>query len=551
MKLYLLEVYPETIAVLNHIVGMLERDGVSFEIVVNVRLKGVMLNWITGWTLNQRQYRTCPTIEEMVGQVMADLRTHEPLIPIAMKAPEDLPFPVLEVEKCGKVIETGYPIRPTQVILNKEMIEKEVRQFSALLGQKKHFNHSTRVAQGRKHTPKVVMFCSAGFAITGASLGDGSGMGNLLYILARNTAQACRRYGYDMVLTTEDQLEKLELGAQDKVIGLTVNGAYGGGCTTLGQGFQIRNLRTLASRLTGVQSDPIMVCCLHATEFGHYGALSADELRHISRLDFQPFHAIGIQSIQAKGLKSTGAFPIPIDKKDIKTPSRVAASKKTVMLQLDIQTRKNGEYSLCMLLDAATRAITKQRNLEIEIICKASAAHSYQHEGMLKDLLAGMNYQPNPKIKITFQGAVSIEEWDKTRQAVDLLVAFSLEEGLHYFVPEMWMRGAFVVLPENGALSAFEELEGIVKVPTIMVPSFGSGIYNDYFEGQVPFPEYNGTVARLSDFFIQAHEIKPRELPAPFDTDGELIAQALKMTPQYRKEIKILRSSHAYARISL
>jgi adenylate kinase family enzyme len=68
MKLYLLEVYPETVAVLNHIVGMLERDGVSFEIVVNVRLKGVMLNWITGWTLNQRQYRTCPTIEEMVGQ---------------------------------------------------------------------------------------------------------------------------------------------------------------------------------------------------------------------------------------------------------------------------------------------------------------------------------------------------------------------------------------------------------------------------------------------------------------------------------------------------
>lgn len=551
MKLYLLEVYPETIAVLNHLIGMLERDGVTFEIVVNERLKGVMMNWITGWTLNQRQYRTCPSIEEMIGQIMSDLRTHEPLIPIAMRSPEELPFPVLEVEKCGKVIETGYQIRPTQVLLNKELIEKEVRNFSALLGQKKHFNHATRVAQGRKHTPKVVLFCSAGFAVTGASLGDGSGMGNLLYILARNTAQACRRYGYDMVLTTEDQLEKLELGAQDKVIGLTVNGAYGGGCTTLGQGFQIRNLRILASRLTGVQSDPIMVCCLHATEFAHYGNLSADELRHISRIDFQPFHGIGIPSIQAKGLKSTGAFPIPIDKKDITLEPRTAASKKTVLLQLDIQTRKNGEYSLCMLLDAANRAVAKQRNLEIEIICKASAAHSYQHEGMLKDLLAGMNYQSNAKIRITFQGAVSVEEWDKTRRAVDLLVAFSLEEGLHYFVPEMWMRGAYIALPENGALTAFENLDGIIKVPSMMVPSFGSGIYNDYFEGQVPFPEYNGTVRALCEFFLGSHEIRPRALEAPFDTDGEAIAQALKLTPQYRKEIKIQRSSHAYARISL
>lgn len=551
MKIYLLEVYPETIALMNYVITELEKDGTEFEIVINERLKGPMMNWIIGWTLNHRQYKTAPTLEDMIGLILNDIKMHETPIPIAVKTNDRIPFRVLEAVRCGEAIETGFPVRKYQVIFKEEMMKEELKNFGALSNHKKYFTHSSRVSQGRTHIPKVVLFCSAGFAITGASLGDGSGMGNLLYILARNTALACRRYGYDLILTTEDQLEKLELSSQDKVIGLTVNGPYGGGRTTLGQGIRIGNLKMLAVKTKGLQTDPVIVCCVHATEVMHYGNLEGEELNQISRIDFRPFHSIGINSMKSKGLKSTASFPIPIDDKKIEVPERTASNKKTILLQLDIQTRKNGEYSLAMVLDAARIAVERDQHLSVDVICKSSAAHSYTGEHMLKLLLNGMNYVNHPRIRIVFQGAVNLQEWDKTRNSVDLLVAFSLEEGLHYFVPEMWLRGAYVALTEPGALSAFTDLPGVIKITGTMIPSFGSGIYNDYFEGSVPFPDYNDAVSKISWFLNQTHSIKSRKLSEPFDTDGESIAKALEMTPQYRKEIKVLRASHAYARISL
>jgi hypothetical protein len=290
---------------------------------------------------------------------------------------------------------------------------------------------------------------------------------------------------------------------------------------------------------------------MHPTEFSHYGNLEADELKHISRIDFRPFHDIAINALKEKGLKSTATFPIPIDDKKVVVSTRSAGPKKTLMLQLDIQTRKNGEYSLCIILDAAKQAIARDRYLNVDIICKSSAAHSYSGDRMLQKLLSGMGYEPNPRIRIVFQGAVGIADWDKTRASVDLFVAFSLEEGLHYFIPEIWSRGAYIAITEPGAVTAFADMPGIIRVAGHMVPSFGSGIYNDYFEGMVPFPEYNDAVNKITDFLTTTHEIAPRSFGEPFDVDGELIAKALNMTPQYRKEIRIQRASHAYARITV
>ena len=386
----------------------------------------------------------------------------------------------------------------------------------------------------KRQRPKIVLFCYEGFLLAN----NGSGANVHIDRLVKNVAMAAKKTGYNLVLANEYDLSSIELNREDRVLGLTINGLWAGGYTVNGQGIKLENLMILADRSKDLEKKPIVGGSLHSSEFRLYGNPEPHELKMLKNIEFSPIHEIGFDVIKEKKLEYTSkTFPIPMPQEVEIIKKRTATNKKTILLQLDTQARKNGEYSLAMAIDAFHKAKKKNSKLEVNIICKSSVERSYSNESWLKDLISGMELsyrKPTKGLTISFQGFTSKENWIKTKQSVDIFLGLSLEEGAFLFIPELWCMGATCFITNPGPCSTFRKLgEGIVEVESNKIPSPGTGSYNDFSKTYVYFPSYKDTVEKLAATLLKPIYVKERysklNKSEIIDTDGESFIDFLKL----------------------
>jgi hypothetical protein len=391
-----------------------------------------------------------------------------------------------------------------------------------------------KLLKKKRQRPKIVLFCYEGFL----KAPDGSGANVHIERLVENVTIAAKKTGYNLVLANEYDLRSIELNKEDRVLGLTLNGLWAGGYTVNGQGIKFENLMILADKSKDLEKKPIVGGSLHSSEFRLYGNPEPHELKMLKNIEFSPVHEIGFDVIKEKRLEYTSkTFPIPMPQEVEVINERTATNNKTILLQLDTQVRKNGEYSLAMAIDAFHKAKKKNSKLEVNIICKSSVEHSYPNERWLRDLISGMGlFYPNPAkgLTVSLQRFTSKEEWIKTKQNTDIFLGLSLEEGAFLFIPELWCMGAICFITNPGPCSTFRKLgEGIVDVKSNKIPSPGTGSYNDLSKTYVYFPNYKDTVEKLAATLLKPIHIKERYSKLNkneiIDTDGESFIDFLKL----------------------
>ena len=163
-----------------------------------------------------------------------------------------------------------------------------------------------------------------------------------------------------------------------------------------------------------------------------------------------------------------------------------------------------------MILDACKVAIKENRNLEVNIVAKATAPHAVPTDKICMEIIKamGLDYpQPIKNVRILYQGRVSKDEWYSTLSDTDIGVFLSTEEGLHMFVVESWLMGIECIIPEPRAYPDFDKLgKGISTVTTVSVPSGGTGVYNDSFKTSIRYPKYGEAVSIIAKHLLSTRK---------------------------------------------
>jgi len=287
----------------------------------------------------------------------------------------------------------------------------------------------------------------------------GTGIYHLFKRFYKSIYNVAKKQNKNIVLCMESDILKLTITKEDAVFGITINGFYSGGYTSPWQGFRVGSLKALNGKCIEASILPVIVSSAHYGEFSLYGLLSEPDKKIIGNILYCGFHSKVNESLLLKGIGDldTPVCPIPMEIPSKVFAKRLATNKKRILLQFDAQARKNGELSLAAVIDAFVIAKRTRPDLELIITAKSSAAFGYETAAYLHNLITTMGAH---KIKglIINQENIKTGSWEDVSQNIDILVALSTDEGLHYFIPEMWSLGVHCVIPENGPYSTYETL---------------------------------------------------------------------------------------------
>ncbi len=378
-----------------------------------------------------------------------------------------------------------------------------------------------------KATRKLILIISDGYAFST----PGTGMYQLVERLCISLAKVAKLCSFNLKLTTESFADRLIVEKDDLVIMLSVNGMYMGGYTNVWQGFKISNLYTICSKVKAVGCKSLMVSSAHSSEFALYPSPRKDMLDVLNSTYYCGFHKAIEPELIKKGMNTLPgkSFPVPIGISWIQEQERIVSKTKTIMLQFDTQSRKNGEFILAALFDSYCLAFNDNPSLKVKVICKATAAHSFTNSNYLNRLKESWGINNYPGFEVVFEGRTT-RPWSDTIKDIDIFMGLSTEEGLHYFIPELWIAGATIVLTQNGPCDSYENLpEGLVLIQGLKVDGSGTGFYNDNFCSRVTSFDYNDCVRKLSILLSSEIVVKDRKAIAHkfFDTDGSLISNFL------------------------
>jgi hypothetical protein len=446
---------------------------------------------------------------------------------------KNISLPTLVLSEVLDRIETGTFYITKRYLLNSEKVSNFISTLIDEFGRPTVLKNdvsekvpvTSRISAAKKvPSRKLILVCSEGY--TAAS--GGTGMFQLLERLAISCAKFCYRAGYNIKMTTEDKVDNLVIQKEDIVIMLTVNGMYSGGLINIWQGFKMKNLLTVAKKVSLVGARGFVVSSAHASEFSLYPTPKKSDVDLLNALVFCGFHNNINKELQKKGLRYGNSFPIPIQPRWILDQERIASNFKTIMLQFDTQSRKNGEYILAAVCDSFFLAKKKNPALKLRVVCKSTAAHSIGGPSYLNKLKDSWKVS-HPDLEIVLEGR-NPKSWAEVIKDIDIFMGLSTEEGLHYFIPELWIAGATIILTKDGPCSYFETLpEGIILVDSMEVEGSGTGFYNDNFYSKVKMFDYQDCVHKLTEVLVGDLKVKSRKQISSelFDTDGSLIKSYL------------------------
>lgn len=531
INIAILDIHPDTLKTAYLVKKYLETSyNITWHILHFLSNEGA--NPITGTYFSGKDVKKYNNVYDIISSIYS---LDSSVICISEKRNQNVSLSSIIVSEVFDAIETGtrllnyrYSIESAKLKSTLDLIVSNVIELNiSKSGNLGDIVPVSRISTQRERpSRKIVLVCSEGYFASS----PGTGMYQLLERLTISIAKVCANTGYNLKLTSEINCESLVIQKDDIVILLTVNGMYGGGFTNIWQGFKMKNLLIISNKVKQVSAKAITVSSAHTSEFALYPTPKKADLDIINNIVYSGFHPSINKELERKGMNHKNiSFPIPIQIKWILEQNRVAKDYKTIMLQFDTQSRKNGEYTLAAVCDAYIIALKSNPNLKLKVICKATAAHSIGGPGYLNKLKQDWGVNNYPGLDIVLEGR-SPRSWAEVIKDIDIFMGLSTEEGLHYFIPELWIAGATIVLGKDGPCNSFESLpEGICLVNTFEAEGSGTGFYNDNFYSKVKMFDYSNCVDILSSLLISDIVIKDRKniSNSYFDVDGSLVKNYL------------------------
>lgn len=518
--------------------------------------KSVNGNPFSGYFFISKDTVEYNTVDEIVGYM---INLTEPKLAIGEHANSLVPLDGIYLHDSFQFIDTNLSVLRYDYTVTKEKVVELCERFvpgmmdiSTVYYQvqqpEAHIDKPVvQQSQGRE-TKRIVLVISEEY---NASI-PGVGMYGLLENLCISLGYVCKFSGCNLLLTSESRLSTLMVDKDDLVIGLTVNGFYKGGYTNQWLGFGVSNLLHLARITKAAGARCLIVSSAHSSEFKLYGNLDDIQLLALSHIKFCGFHNYVNSVLSEKGLNTIlNAFPIPFDHSSIIDQNRIAYKDKRIMFQFDTQARKYGEQILAALFDAYVLAFDQDPSVKLKVICKTTAAHGFYNSAYLDALKKDWGIHNYPGFQCSLEGRVG-ESWSDSIKKTDIFLALSTEEGVHYFIPEMWTGGAHIVTQTPGPCSSYLSLgESVHIVNSQEIQNSGTGFYNDNFMATVNGFNYYETVMKLKELILSPLPIasKKQQVSRHFDVDGTLLAGFLEVSPTGRKNWSVERNVPIYNRI--
>lgn len=511
-------------------------------------------NPYTGYAFITKNVVEHPNVESIVGAL---LHVTEPKFVIAEYRNSAIPLEGIYLHETYSVLDTGCNILQFEYVVEKArtigalstlvpgLCDEQVTQFEI---KKPVAVPAPTTSPENNIVRRIILIASEDYN----SVIPGIGMYGLLENLCVSLASLCKTNGYNLLLTSENRLGNVVFAKDDLVIGLAVNGFYRGGYTNQWLGFSVGNLMHIGRATKAVGAKCIIVSSAHSSEFRLYGNLDAGQLASVSDIKFCGFHNYINTVLAEKSLNfSLNSFPIPFTTHNIPEQNRIAGKEKRVMFQFDTQARKNGEQILAALYDAYCLAVEQDPAVKLKVICKTTAAHGFTNSSYLDKLKTNWNMAATPGFSVNLEGRVG-ESWTDSIKKTDIFLALSTDEGVHYFVPEMWLSGAHIVLQAPGPCSSYLSLgESIHVVSGQEVENCGTGFYNDNFMTKVNSFNYYETVMKLKELILNPISIASKKHIASrsFDSDGKLLANFFGLAPSGRTNWVLERNGAIFTRI--
>lgn len=454
------------------------------------------------------------------------------------------------------IVNTGYSILNTEYTVKQSTVIEKLEEFfpgftnSSISVHTPAAVSSAPVSINLDNQIKRIILVAAECYMT---VIPGIGMYNLLENLCISLGYISKANACSLKLTSESKLATLNINKNDLVIALSVNGFWKGGYTNLWLGFEINHLAHLGRLCKQVGARCIIASSAHSSEFSLYGNPTQSQMEMMSDIEFVGFHKACEQVLREKGLRTIDrAFPIPFNWDYISEQNRVAHKEKRIMFQFDTQARKNGEQILAALFDAYCLAHKEDPTIKVRAICKSTAAGAFYNSQYLDKLKKEWGMENYPNFICQLEGK-SPDPWDQNIKRTDIFLALSSEEGVHYFIPEMWISGAHIVINNPGPCSSYLSLPGdsVHIVSGEELENSGTGFYNDNFMSKVLGFHYHETVYKLKDLILTPLNIASKKGIASnyFDNNGKLISDYLGIGLVNNTKYSIEREGSIYNRV--
>jgi hypothetical protein len=493
------------------------------------------------------------TIENLLGYIYNV--EEEKLILTETRNPE-IALKTLCLKEDFNIINTEYSILNTEYIIQEAVVVEKMESLFPGSTNSSMSSHTAIVdipvpisTISGEQIRRIILVASEAYM----TVIPGIGMYNLLENLCVSLAYVSKINACSLKLTSESKLATLNINKNDLVIALSVNGFWKGGYTNLWLGFEINHLAHLGRLCKQVDARCIIVSSAHSSEFRLYGNPTESQMEMISNIEFVGFHKACNTVLKEKGLRTIEtAFPIPFNWNYISDQNRVAHKEKRIMFQFDTQARKNGEQILAALFDAYCLAHKEDSTIKVRAVCKSTAAGAFYNSQYLDKLKKEWGMENYPNFICQLEGK-SPDPWDQNIKRTDIFLALSSEEGVHYFVPEMWISGAHIVINNPGPCSSYISLPGdsVHIVSGEEIENSGTGFYNDNFMSKVFGFHYHDTVYKLKDLILSPLNIASKKTIASnyFDNNGRLLSDYLEISRIDNTRYSIEREGSIYNRI--
>lgn len=500
------------------------------------------LNPFVGQTFAGRDVVGFPNLSSLLADFQSSCALGQPSIGIAHTRSQNFgtnDVPVMFSVECGQTSERESELFGKTVVFNQarvtEHLEAAMASADVLAGKTPGEQTSMFASSLRSEEPGHIYFIVASGLIGSA---EGTGLGYLCMNAMTYLRHISMRYGYELYVLSENDLDKINPPRNSMIFGLSMNSIVKGGTGIIGQGYNLSNLLRMASY--DLKYKPILVTSLHKSESEIYGTFNETEIASLNKIKFSAFNPNGLRFLEKAGFDITPEpWPVFIDENLLTLAGHTNEDPNSVQIlfQMDTQHRKNGEYVLPALIDAISIAHEQRPALKIKLVMKATAAHAIASRMYLDDLLAAYPAEAAEvmkRVEIEYQLIVSADKWHATINTTDIGIFLSTEEGLHMFAAELWLGGAHCIISGSGVYPPYEKLEnGITRVNTVQVPSAGTGMYNDSFLTNVQFPVYEDMVMKIADALLTKRRVARRypKNDGPIATKVERMASLISLEP--------------------
>jgi hypothetical protein len=266
--------------------------------------------------------------------------------------------PVIFSVECGDLSERTSSLFGKTVTFNQDTVtgklDAAMQSADHLAGKTPGDQTSVFASSLRSEEPGHIYFIVASGLIGSA---EGTGLGYLCMNAMTYLRHISMRYGYELYVLSENDLDKINPIQNSMIFGLSMNSIVKGGTGIIGQGYNLSSLLRMASYDTKYQ--PLLVTSLHKSESEIYGTFSEQEIASLKKIRFSAFNPNGIRFLEKSGLNVTPEpWPVFIDENLMVFAGHPNEDPNYVQLlfQMDTQHRKNGEYVLPAIIDAVALA---------------------------------------------------------------------------------------------------------------------------------------------------------------------------------------------------